>query len=389
MIDYQYIKQTFTLADRCSTGIACLLSICRFYGGNPEAWVLERWSGVKNGTVSLKGLKDAFIRSGFQCRVTQLTLEELRRISTPTILFFDTEQGKKDFVVYYGFDGDRFIVGDTSWGLMQYWPDEMEVMWIKGICMMMFPNETFERKEDLDKQINRYVKRYLKSDWKYLVVLSCGIVGAIGVAWGIWIWHSNLFILLGFLLLVCGGYYVFSIAYLKWKQFVVERFNRFWGKMMDCVGYNEQDRLYATMEEYPRMVIKIFVAFVLFVGGIGYTLYQSSFLLLVYVLYIPLTAYGIWLYRLRQELRFSGKSSLEPEFVEEIRKIAELRVKTLSLLNAVLAGWMCWPNGWLGILTIVISLLVTNIFYQYHSIKDTASIFLSVYIAYRRGEKYE
>lgn len=233
------------------------------------------------------------------------------------------------------------------------------------------------------------MKRYLKSDWKYLVVLSCGIVGAIGVAWGIWIWHSNLFILLGFLLLVCGGYYVFSIAYLKWKQFVVERFNRFWGKMMDCVGYNEQDRLYATMEEYPRMVIKIFVVFVLFVGGIGYTLYQSSFLLLVYVLYIPLTAYGIWLYRLRQELRFSGKSSLEPEFVEEIRKIAELRVKTLSLLNAVLAGWMCWPNGWLGILTIVISLLVTNIFYQYHSIKDTASIFLSVYIAYRRGEKYE
>ena len=106
-------------------------------------------------------------------------------------------------------------------------------------------------------------------------------------------------------------------------------------------------------------------------------------------MYIPLTAYGIWKYRLRQELYFSGKSGLEPEFMEEIRKIAGLRVKTLSLLNAVLAGWMCWPNGWLGILTVVISLLVTNIFYRYHSIMSTASIFFSVYIAYRKGEKYE
>lgn len=389
MIDYQYIKQTFTLADRYSTGIACLFSVWQFYGGKPEAWVLERWSGVKDGTVSLKGLRDAFIRSGFQCQTTQISLEKLRHVSTPTILFFDTEQGKKDFVVYYGFDGDRFIVGDTSWGLMQYWPDEMEVMWVKGICMMVFPDDTFEREEDQKKRINRYVKLYLKSDWKYLAVLLCGIVLAIGAAWGIWVWHSNLFMLLGILALVCGGYYVFSIAYLKWKQFVVERFNRFWGKMMDCVGFNEQDRLYATIEEYPRMVIKILATFVLYVGGIGYTLYQYSFLLFVYVLYIPLTAYGIWKYRLRQELYFSGKSGLEPEFMEEIRKIAGLRVKTLSLLNAVLAGWMCWPNGWLGILTVVISLLVTNIFYRYHSIMSTASIFFSVYIAYRKGEKYE
>ncbi|MBC8602224.1 hypothetical protein H8784_10915 [Parabacteroides acidifaciens] len=389
MVDYEYIKQTFTLADHCSTGVACLLSVNRFYGGKPEIWVLERWSDVKNGTVSLKGLKNAFVRSGFNCQVMQMTLEKLRCIYTPTILFFDTEQGKKDFVVYYGFDGDRFIVGDTSWGLMQYWPDEMDLMWIKGICMMVFPDDTFEREEDQEKRINRYIRFYLKSDWKYFIVFLCGIVLAIGVAWGIWFWYSNFFMLLGFLLLICGGYYIFSVAYLKWKQFVAERFNRFWRIMMNRVNYGEQAQLYFAMEKYPQMVIKIFLAFVLYLGGISYTLYQSSFLLLVYVLYIPLTIYGIWQYRSRQELHFSGKSSLELEFIEEVKKIVGLRVKTLLLLNAGLAGWMCWPNGWLGMFTAMISLLVTNILYQYHSIKSTVPIFLSVYMAYRRRERYE
>ena len=91
-IDYQYIKQTFVMADGCSTGTACMLSVCKFYQTWCEPWVLERWSGVKGGMVSLGGLRNAFGRLGFHCEVTQMNLEQLRHSG---ICFSIRRKGKR------------------------------------------------------------------------------------------------------------------------------------------------------------------------------------------------------------------------------------------------------------------------------------------------------
>ena len=386
-IDYQYIKQTFVMADGCSTGTACMLSVCKFYQTWCEPWVLERWSGVKGGMVSLGGLRNAFGRLGFHCEVTQMNLEQLRHFSTPVILFFDTEKGKKDFVVCYGFDGDRYIVGDTSWGLMQYWPDEMEVMWIKGICMILFPNETFGQEERDEERIGRYLKRCLKANRRYWGGLSVGIVAIAGTIGCIRSWYSEFFPLLGFLLLLCGEVYVCAVAYLKWKSRMMGRFENFWEVLTERVDYMDPDRLCLALNGLPRTAVGILMFLTLYAGGLGYLVYQGSFLSWVYLLYVPFVAYGIGRYRLWLESHLPAKRNGEPVLLKDLRKMAELKTGILSLLSALLAGWLCWPAGWLGGVAAVAAWLATDILCRLRSARKDASVFLSVYTAYRRGGK--
>lgn len=384
-INYQYIKETFVMADGCSTGVACMLSVCKYYNVWCEPWVLERWSSVEGGMVSLGGLRSAFERLGFHCQIAQMKLEQLQHFFTPVVLFFDTEKGKKDFVVYYGFDGDRHIVGDTSWGLMQYWPDEMEVMWIKGICMMLFPDESFEQKEKHEERIGSYMKRCLKADRRYWAVLSACIVAAVGTIGCIRIGHSGLFMFLGFLLLLCGEVYVGAIACLKWKLSMMKRFEDFWEVLMDRVDYTDPDRLYSAMNGLVRTAVGILVFLILYAGGLGYLIYQGAFQFWIYFLYIPLTAYGIERYRLWQESRLTTRGSGRSVLQWELRKMAKLKVDILTLVNASLAGWLCWPDGWLGGATAIVAGLATDIFCRLRSVRKDAFAFLSVYMAYRKG----
>lgn len=151
-MDFEYVKKTFVPATKFPTGVACLLSIIKFHGGAVAPWLLAAWSDTKEGLTTLAGLKKASTNVGFKANVRIMNVEELQDVVTPVILFFENEQGKKDFVVCYGFDGDRFVVGDTSWGLMQYWPEEMEVMWIKGICLTLLPDKNLISEYEQKKQ---------------------------------------------------------------------------------------------------------------------------------------------------------------------------------------------------------------------------------------------
>lgn len=154
MVNIEHIKSTFTYADNCPTGIAALLSIIKFYNGDCPVSLLIEWSGSKNEKyVTLEELKRASVSAGFTVNIKLLTIDQLKRTHIPLILFFENELGEKDFVVSYGMYRERFIIGETSFGLMQYFPDEMEAMWIKGITLDLFPNIKFldERKKGKQK----------------------------------------------------------------------------------------------------------------------------------------------------------------------------------------------------------------------------------------------
>ena len=384
MIDYKHIRQTFVMAEQVPTGIACMLSLCKYYGSWQESWLLERWGGMEKGEISLGGLKRALEGAGFCCRLLQMDLERLQRMSIPIILFFETDQGKKDFVICYGFDGNRYVVGDTSWGLMQYWPDEMEAMWIKGICMEVFPRENFERKEEQERQIMRYVWRYVRSEWEYPLILVICLTVIGGTVWGMSTLSECRFVMLGLLVVFCAEWYVLVTVCQQWKLHLCSRFNRFWGIMMERIGYIDTEKLCKVPELYPRLVLETEGIGLAILFGMGYL--NRPWTWFVVGIYIPLSACVIGRYYQHMQSRFPEKSPSEPEFLEGIRRDKKMQVTAVSLLNALIAGWLCWPDWvsfvWVG----MIAWLVTDIERLWMSIKPLFYTYWSIYQVYRKVE---
>ena len=157
MMDLKHIKKTFVLARNCPTGVACIWSLIRYYGGDTTPWLIKNWSKTEHGVTKIGGLLEAARKIGFEAIIRKTTMNHLERIVFPLILYVEKDDGVKDFVICYGFDGRRFLVGDTSWGLNQYYPEEMEAMWIQGITLDLFAGEHFLLKKDHRNNLKKLI----------------------------------------------------------------------------------------------------------------------------------------------------------------------------------------------------------------------------------------
>ncbi|MCR6505619.1 MULTISPECIES: cysteine peptidase family C39 domain-containing protein [Bacteroides] len=167
------IKKSFVRAkDGCSLEVACLLTVMKYYGGTEEVQKLTEWCTV-DGKLSLGGMKQAAIRAGMQADLRLLDIELLARMKLPIILFAKNDFGRIGYAVCYGMHGERFIVWEPDFGPMQYWPKELNTLWIKGICMTLFPTPEFSEKADYHLKWwelydwSKKCKRKLNRWWDY------------------------------------------------------------------------------------------------------------------------------------------------------------------------------------------------------------------------------
>lgn len=144
-VDIALLKATFTTADdTIRPEIACLVSIIKYYGKSYSVDQLTEWANIDNKKfITLNGLKHAAIQAGFKAEIKLLTMEQLQKLRLPRILFFEDQLGVIGYVVCYGMHGPRFVIGEPTFTFMQYFPRQMEKMWIKGITLDLFPNDAF------------------------------------------------------------------------------------------------------------------------------------------------------------------------------------------------------------------------------------------------------
>lgn len=141
-MDFTHIKHTFSEAQQCSTGVACLFSILRYWGRWIEPSILTVWSGSRKGKTSMLGLQKAASFAGFMVRGCRMNVEQLRLITAPVILFIKQEnEDSNDYVICYGYEKGQFLLGDTTYGLMDYSAEELTEIWIRGITCMLSPND--------------------------------------------------------------------------------------------------------------------------------------------------------------------------------------------------------------------------------------------------------
>ncbi len=132
--------------DHSDCGVACLLSLIRHYGGNGSLEQLRKQSGTSRQGTSLLGLYQAARASGFAAEGCQADIPALINHGQPVILHVLIEGNLEHYVVCYGYDQGRFIIGDPGKGMTLLTEKELDGIWQSHTCLTLTPNEHFKTK---------------------------------------------------------------------------------------------------------------------------------------------------------------------------------------------------------------------------------------------------
>jgi len=153
-------------------GLACLASVIKFFGGNPEMQRLYINSGSAKNGVNLSGLCKAAQKEGFEANGFKANMDVVKGLDTPVILHISKGLGIEDFIILYGWHKNKFIVGDPQWGIVEYREDELEAIWKSNILMFLKTNETFQTESEKARVKRKWLFKLLENQKGVLLMLS-------------------------------------------------------------------------------------------------------------------------------------------------------------------------------------------------------------------------
>ncbi len=173
----RHINKTFVRQhSRFYCGLACLASVIRYHGGDTTQEKLQAISGTTLNGTSLLGLYQAAKKSGFNAGGYEATTESLKGMDTPVILHTITSEGFEHFVVCYGFNNGKFIIGDPGQGVVQLTETEVEAIWKSKALLKLTPDKGFKAHSAVRAKKREWFFQLIKPDMPVL-----GIAAFMGV----------------------------------------------------------------------------------------------------------------------------------------------------------------------------------------------------------------
>ena len=178
-LSQKYIRKTFVQQrDQTDCGVACLLSLIRYYSGGHSLEKLRELSGTNIEGTSLLGLYQAANQTGFTAEGCEAHIPALIEHGQPVILHVVQEKYLNHYVVCYGYAEGKFIVGDPAKGITRYTSEELKKIWQSKTCLTLTPNETFVKAETQKSDKRKWFVALLKEDKELLafsILLGLGI----------------------------------------------------------------------------------------------------------------------------------------------------------------------------------------------------------------------
>lgn len=169
--------------DERDCGVACLLSVIRYYKGERTLEQLRRISGTSVNGTTLLGLYEAAKVMGFEAQGCEADIPSLMEHPAPCILHVLMPGGIQHYLVVYGYekqDGEvKFLISDPARGVSTYTGKELEDIWQSRACLILSPSDGFELAEKQRSDKQQWLLYLLKEDTQ-LLVLATGL--GIGVA---------------------------------------------------------------------------------------------------------------------------------------------------------------------------------------------------------------
>lgn len=177
--------------DQKDCGLACLLSIIRYYGGDSDFENLRRLSGTSITGTTLLGLYQAGQATGFSPEGCEADMDALLAHPSPCILHVHLENNLQHYVVYFGKKETNgkllLIIGDPAKGMVYLSPAELETIWQSKACLVLTPNETFQKKKNINRSKKQWFTELVKPDIPLLLIAAAmGIaIAALGLTMAI------------------------------------------------------------------------------------------------------------------------------------------------------------------------------------------------------------
>ncbi|MDR3286651.1 MAG: peptidase domain-containing ABC transporter [Prevotellaceae bacterium] len=170
------IKKSFTFQhDHSDCGVACLLSVIKYHGGNISMERLRELSGTSIEGTSLLGLYQAANKLGFEAEGAEGDIENLVKQKEPVILHVIKNNQTEHFVVFYGMQKEKIIIGDPAEGVKLYTCSDLNKIWQSKHCLLLKPTVNFSTKNNDKKQKQRWFFNLLQPD--YNILISGFIIG--------------------------------------------------------------------------------------------------------------------------------------------------------------------------------------------------------------------
>ncbi|WP_209329206.1 peptidase domain-containing ABC transporter [Lunatimonas salinarum] len=164
-LDRIHVKQLGEFA----CGLACLSTLANWYGGACSQDELRKNSGTTLNGTSLLGLCQAAQKIGFAAKGFECSLEHLKTLDHPVILHV-VKDNRLHFVVCFGFEEDKFVIGDPGWGVIYLLPEELDSIWQSKALLELLPTDRFEAKREAAKSQWKWFQSLIKADIPILVI---------------------------------------------------------------------------------------------------------------------------------------------------------------------------------------------------------------------------
>ena len=172
--------KTFELQhDQSDCGVACLLSLIKYYKGDHSLEKLRELSGTTRQGTSLLGLYQAANQLGFDAKGNEADIQAVIDHKEPLILHVVIEERLQHYIICYGFENGKFIIGDPAKGIVAYTKEELNNIWKSKTCLTLTPNNNFVKSTETKKTKKEWFLNLLKEDSQ---LLGISVVIGIGVA---------------------------------------------------------------------------------------------------------------------------------------------------------------------------------------------------------------
>lgn len=185
----KHIERTHTLQlDQSDCGVACLLSIIKFYLGNHSIEKLRELSGTTQQGTTMLGLYQVANSIGFNAEGCEADITSLIEHNQPVILHVVIEKQLQHYVVCYEYSKEKgFLIGDPGKGLYFLSENELDLIWESKSCLTLEPTDRFEKSIIAKDKKRRWFIDLIKQDDKllWISVLLGVFIACLGMAMSI------------------------------------------------------------------------------------------------------------------------------------------------------------------------------------------------------------
>jgi ATP-binding cassette subfamily B protein len=185
----KHIEKTHTLQlDQSDCGVACLLSIIKFYQGNHSIEKLRELSGTSQQGTTMLGLYQVANNVGFKAEGCEADIPSLIEHNQPVILHVVIDKQLQHYVVCYEYSKEKgFLIGDPAKGIYFLSFEELDKIWESKSCLTLEPTDTFEKTVKSKNNKRKWFIDLIKQDDKllWISVLLGVIIACLGMAMSI------------------------------------------------------------------------------------------------------------------------------------------------------------------------------------------------------------